>query len=198
MNQPLEIQTPTADAAVPKRDDLAPIREKIKACIQCGTCTGSCPNAFAMDITPRKMWRMVLISPKDEIFSSRTFALCSACYYCTLRCPRGLPLNEAMGDLKQIAARERIGRYKESTDFYRCFMDSVRKHGRVRETEFISHYFLAMAGKKPFLGMKYTPLGIRLMKKGKLAVTNPFSGPGKRSLDAVFRKVESMREEASA
>ncbi|MBU1297870.1 MAG: 4Fe-4S dicluster domain-containing protein [Bacteroidetes bacterium] len=25
--------------------------EKIKSCIQCGTCTGSCPVSYAMDIS---------------------------------------------------------------------------------------------------------------------------------------------------
>ena len=43
-----------------KSEDLAPIQKMVRACIQCGTCTGSCPNAYAMDITPRAMWRRVL------------------------------------------------------------------------------------------------------------------------------------------
>ena len=29
-----------------------PIAEKIKSCIQCGTCSASCPTAYAMDYTP--------------------------------------------------------------------------------------------------------------------------------------------------
>ena len=72
-----------AEAAVdeiPPVDDLAPIRDMVQACIQCGTCTGSCPNAFAMDRTPRQMWRLVLTDRQESIFSSQTFSLCSACY----------------------------------------------------------------------------------------------------------------------
>ena len=114
---------------------LGPVREMIRPCIQCGTCTGSCPNSFAMDITPRKLWRMVLADQKEEIFKSRTFTLCSACYYCTLRCPRGLPLTEAMSALKQIASKKNMKPYKKSVRFYKSFMDSVRRHGRVHEME---------------------------------------------------------------
>ncbi|MCP4680860.1 MAG: heterodisulfide reductase, partial [Desulfobacterales bacterium] len=47
---------------------LQPVQDMVNACIQCGTCTGSCPNAFAMDSTPRKMWRMVLSGRADDIF----------------------------------------------------------------------------------------------------------------------------------
>ncbi|MFP4226135.1 MAG: heterodisulfide reductase, partial [Desulfobacterales bacterium] len=57
---------------------LAPIREKLLACIQCGTCTASCRNAHLMDFTPRRLWRLVLTGNTEEVFHSRTFALCSA------------------------------------------------------------------------------------------------------------------------
>lgn len=164
--------------------NLSQIREMVQACIQCGTCTGSCPNEFAMDITPRRMWRMVLMDQEDAIFQSRTFDLCSSCYYCTLRCPRGLPLTEAMGMLRQIAARDNLVKYKKTTMFYRAFMESVRRHGRVREAEFMSMYFLSM--KNPFLPLKFAPLGLRLMGKRKISVQLPSKGKG--SLDAVFRK----------
>ena len=86
-------------------DLLAAVQEKVLACMQCGTCSGSCANSFAMDLTPRQLWRLAQLGEKEEIFNSKTFYLCSACYYCTLRCPRGLPLTEAMGALKVCSAR---------------------------------------------------------------------------------------------
>lgn len=174
----------------PEENGLAPIQEMVRACIQCGTCTGSCPNAFAMDRTPRQMWRMVIAGKKDDIFQSQTFSLCSACYYCTLRCPRGLPLTEAIGRLKQIAAREGMDRYKKSIRFYKSFMDSVRRHGRVREMEFMTLYFLSM--KSPFLPFKFTPLGLRLMGKGKVSIQVPSKGT--RPLEAIFKKAEALEE----
>ena len=62
--------------SVKPSDPLVSVQEMVQTCIQCGTCTGSCPNAFAMDYTPRKMWRMVLMGQKDDIFKSKTFTLC--------------------------------------------------------------------------------------------------------------------------
>jgi len=175
---------------------LHAIQDKIHACIQCGTCTASCPNEFAMDLTPRKLWRMVLMEETEDIFASQTFTLCSACYSCSLRCPRGLPLTEAMHDLKQMAFRGHMARYKASTAFYGHFMNTIRRHGRIRETEFISRYFLTMTPSKPLLPLSYTGLGFKLFRKGKMAIEYPFAAPGKRSLEKIFQKAESM--EASA
>ena len=180
------------DGAVPAPEALHAIQDKIKACIQCGTCTASCPNEFAMDLTPRQLWRMVLMGETGAIFASQTFTLCSACYSCTLRCPRGLPLTEAMHDLKQMAYRGQMKRYKPSTAFYGHFMDTIRRHGRIRETEFISRYFLTMTPSKPMLPLSYTGLGFKLFRKGKMAIEYPFAAPGKRSLEKIFAKAESM------
>lgn len=176
---------PNQTEAIPLAD-LEDLKEMVRACIQCGTCSASCPNAFAMDLTPRRLWRMVLMGRGDAIFSSKTFALCSACYYCTLRCPRGLPLTDAMAALKQAAARKGISRYRRSTLFYDSFMESVRRHGRVREMEFMSLYFTRM--KNPLLPLEFASLGIKLMVKGKTPLQIPSKGTGK--LEAIFKKVE--------
>jgi heterodisulfide reductase subunit C2 len=171
-------------------DALAAVREMIRSCIQCGTCTGSCPNAFAMDKTPRLLWRMVLVGEGAAIFNSKTFTLCSSCYYCTLRCPRGLPLTDAMSTLKQIASSENMPRYRQSTLFYKKFIESVRRHGRVREMEFMTLYFSAL--KNPLVPFRFAALGMKLMKKGKVSIQIP--SKGKTPLEAIFRKVEELEK----
>jgi len=169
---------------------LVPVRKMLQACIQCGTCTGSCPNAAAMDVTPRYMWRLVLMGDADRIFHTSTFALCSTCYTCALRCPRGLPLTDAMSALKQIAAAENLALYKSGSRFYAAFMESVRRHGRVREMEFMTLYFLSM--KNPLVPLKFIPLGMRLMAKGKIAIEIPSRGTGR--LEALFRQVKALED----
>lgn len=180
------------DADHQATDPLESIRSKVMACIQCGTCTGSCPNAFAMDYTPRRLWRMVLMGQIDEVFQSKTFALCSVCYYCTLRCPRGLALTEAMSSLKQIAAQQDLEPFKTGARFYKSFLGSVRRHGRVKEMEFMTFYFIWM--KNPFIPLKFAPLGMRLMAKRKVLPEIPT--PGKRPLEAIFKKVEELEGKA--
>ena len=172
----------------PERDPLDSIREMVLPCIQCGTCTGSCPNAFAMDKTPRRMWRMVLMGETDAIFNSRTFILCSSCYYCTLRCPRGLPLTDAMNALKQIAARNNLAKYKPSILFYKKFIESVRRHGRVREMEFMTLYFGAL--KSPLVPFKFAPLGVKLLQKGKVSFQVPSKGTAPQ--EKLFQKVMEL------
>jgi heterodisulfide reductase subunit C len=169
-------------------NDLEAIREMVQACIQCGTCTASCPNEFAMDLTPRRLWRMVLMNRSEAVFASRTFTLCSNCYTCTLRCPRGLPLTDAMSALKQIASRLNLKKYRASSYFYQAFISSVRRHGRVREIEFMTLYFSRL--KNPLLPFRFAPLGMKLLAKGKLPLQMPSKGTGK--LEALFTKVEAL------
>ena len=170
-------------------DQLSAIREKVRACMQCGTCTGSCANSYAMDLTPRHLWRLAQLGLKQEIFDSKTFWLCSSCYYCTLRCPRGLPLTEAIGALKRLAVSESILKDKKSSVFYLTFLDTVRRYGRVREMELMARYFLAL--KSPVTPIGFTPLGVKLIVKGKISPQVPtLFGPGK--LEAIYRKVREL------
>ena len=169
-------------------EELEPVSRLVRACIQCGTCTGSCPNAFAMDRQPRELWRLAVMGQSREIFSSRTFVLCSSCYMCTLRCPRGLELTEAMARLKQIAARKQAPVTRTGNTFYRQFLESVRRHGRVREMEFMTLYFAAM--KNPLLPFRFASVGVRLMGKGKLHLQLPQKGRG--ALDSIFKKVAEL------
>lgn len=77
--------------------------EKMLACIQCGTCSASCPTAYAMDHTPRQLWQMVRLGLEAEVLTSRTFWLCTVCNSCQVRCPRGIPITETMVALKEYA-----------------------------------------------------------------------------------------------
>ena len=178
-------------------DALTHLQEAVRACIQCGTCTGSCPNAFAMDRTPRQLWRLLLLGEVEEIFYSKTFTLCSACYLCTLRCPRGLPLTALMAGLKAAAARRGIGRHRASTLFCDSFLANVRRNGRVQEMGLMMTYFARLA--RPGPPLANAGLGLKLLSRGKLRPTWPKSGSDK--LEALFTRVaalEAAKAEESA
>ena len=40
--------------------------ERIKDCIQCGTCSGSCPASYFMDNPPRKLFAMLRAGMRDR------------------------------------------------------------------------------------------------------------------------------------
>ncbi len=162
----------------------------MRGCMQCGSCTGSCPNAFAMDCTPRSMWKLVLAGRKEDVFRSRAFSVCSSCYTCMLRCPRELPLTEAMAALKRIAIREKDPRFHACAAFYTSFLRNVEKRGRLAEMQFLTSYFLK--SKNPLASLRFASLGARLFKKGKIHVTvGTWKGDPKLSrLFALARELE--------
>ncbi len=80
--------------------------EKILSCIQCGTCSASCPTSYAMDYTPRQLWRMVQLGLTAEVLTSRTFWLCTVCKSCQVRCPRGIQITDTMVALREYVQRQ--------------------------------------------------------------------------------------------
>lgn len=81
---------------------------KLATCLQCGTCSSSCPTYFAMDTPPRKLWRMVSLGLQEDIARSSTFWLCTACNSCTIRCPRGIDVSESMRLIREWVNRDRV------------------------------------------------------------------------------------------
>ena len=87
--------------------------EPLKTCIQCGTCSGTCPVAGYMDHTPRQIIAMINQGMKDQVLESNTFWYCASCYHCTVRCPQEINITELMYALKRYSiwkSRYKIGR----------------------------------------------------------------------------------------
>jgi len=71
------------------------IKEALRACIHCGTCTAICPAASFYDYDPRELTSVVqsLIASKDEdglrtLLASDYIWYCGECMSCKTRCPR--------------------------------------------------------------------------------------------------------------
>lgn len=169
-------------------DRLTPAGRQLDSCIQCGTCSASCPSAYAMDITPRQMWRLAQLGFEDEIFHSKAMWLCSLCYLCHVRCPRGIPLTETITKLKQLAFREGIAKSPESIAFYKSFSGVMRRYGRMRELEFMVRFFLTS---NPLNALGFVKLGITMFARGKVHVELPrLVGEGR--LDRLFDRVAEL------
>lgn len=171
---------------------VAPDREKLLTCIQCGTCTASCPTAYAMDYTPRQLWRLIQMGLREEALNSRSFWLCTSCYSCTIRCPRGISLTETMSALKRLALARGIRTEPRVFRFYETFIRTIRRHGRLHELEFMALY----SGRAdPLKLVSQAPLGLVMLRKGKLSLT-PSDMPKKQELEMIFRLVEQMEAKA--
>jgi heterodisulfide reductase subunit C len=77
-------------------------------CYQCGMCSAGCPIAFAMDLLPRQIIRLLQLGLEEDIAKSRTIWLCTSCLTCSVRCPRGLDLAKVMEALRLISLRKNI------------------------------------------------------------------------------------------
>jgi heterodisulfide reductase subunit D len=98
----------TVERDVKFGEEVTPDLSVLRTCIQCGTCSASCPTAYAMDYTPRQLWKLIQLGLRDEVVNSRTFWLCTTCKACTVRCPRGIDLTQTMLMLKEYAVREAL------------------------------------------------------------------------------------------
>ncbi|MDP2917823.1 MAG: 4Fe-4S dicluster domain-containing protein [Dehalococcoidia bacterium] len=181
----------TRDMLDPTFADLvAPDREKLLTCIQCGTCTASCPTAHAMDYTPRQLWRLIQLGLKEEVLSCNSFWLCTACYSCTSRCPRGIACTKTMFTLKRMALSTGVAKRHATAHFYEAFTETVRRHGRIHDVELMTIFFNKS---KRLQAISYTRLGLTLWRKGKVSLDA--AGVNIKRLDqmeAIFRKAEEL------
>ena len=139
--------------------------EQILKCIQCGTCTGSCPMSDVMDHGPRKLFALVKGGDIEEALKSNTYWVCASCYFCTVRCPRGIKITDIMYALKQLAVKRGYFPAKEKTPaLYLSFRDTVEQYGRLSEAKLMQKF----AVKSPGIIFKQMGLGIKLLTRGRI------------------------------
>jgi len=80
--------------------------QDLMACYQCGKCSAGCPVAFAMDLLPSEVIRLVQLGQVEEVLHSATIWFCAACQACYARCPHGVDLTRIMEALRELAKEE--------------------------------------------------------------------------------------------
>jgi len=73
-----------------------PAGKRILSCIQCGTCSGTCPYGEHMEYTPRRVINMLRHGRIEEVFKTDNMLRCVACYACSAKCPRDIKLTEVL------------------------------------------------------------------------------------------------------
>ncbi len=145
---------------------LIPGGEKIEACLQCGTCTGSCPLSYLMDITPRELIALFRAGDIDSIIKSRTIWVCASCYACQTRCPASIKVTDIIYSLKRMAMNRKV--YPKKFPVHSLsgsFIKSIKAFGKLNEPRLMLYYFLKTGFWKAF---SFLPLGLKLAGKGRL------------------------------
>jgi len=163
--------------------------ESIKKCIQCGSCTGSCPVSYTMDITPREVIALFRSGEIEDILSSRTIWICASCYGCTVRCPQGVKVTDILYALKRLAIENKI--YPKRFPVHalsKSFVFLTNRFGRSYEPGLIVSYFLRT---NPFKLLGMIPLFIKLLAKGRIGIL-PKRIKGHKNFSRILDEAEIM------
>jgi len=142
--------------------------EKLFSCIQCGTCSATCPLSHYMDYTPRRIIAMVREGFKDDVLHSHTIWLCASCYACTVDCPREIKITDVMYALKQEALRQ--ARYPKRFPIpvlAREFFRGVEQAGRSSEGRLMVKFYLKT---NPLAMLRNVAVAWKLFRTGRLSL----------------------------
>jgi len=143
--------------------------EEISRCIQCGTCSSSCPLVTYMDYPPRKIIAMVKHGFRDEVLRSFTPWLCASCYSCQVRCPSNIKITDIMYTLKREAIQANVYPKKFPIPALAQEMHKlIAKNGRNSELWVVLNMYMRL--KNPLGPLKMTSTGLKLMKTGRLSL----------------------------
>jgi heterodisulfide reductase subunit C len=143
----------------------------LTTCIQCGTCSGTCPVAGFMDATPRRLIAMIRADRKEQVLKSNTYWYCASCYQCTVRCPRGIDIAEMMYALKRYSMWK--GSHQKDLigpTFSETFVQTIMRSGRSYEPVLATTYLFTY-GFQDMLQEAATATG--LMLKGRMPLLPP-------------------------
>lgn len=162
---------------------------KIRKCIQCGTCTGSCPVSYMMDITPREVIALFRAGDIESILNSRTIWICASCYSCSVRCPSGIKVTDILYALKRLAMEKRA--FPRNFPVYalsRSFVSLMNLFGKSYEPGFILMYYLRTDPRKL---LALLPLSYKLWRKGRIHFF-PRKIRGRKQFSEILSEAEIM------
>ena len=148
--------------------------ENVFLCYQCRKCASGCPSRMFMDSTPTELMRYIQLGMVDEAMKKNTIWYCMSCHTCSTRCPQDIDIAHVVDAIRIIVQEKKIKADSGNTKlFNRLWMKMLKYMGRMYELGLTGTLNLLTA--KPF---KDLPLGIRMIRKGKLkllpSVKKPF------------------------
>lgn len=142
--------------------------EEIDRCIQCGTCSSSCPMSVYMDYPPRKIIALIKNGFKEEALKSLTIWLCPSCYTCQVRCPANIKITDVMYALKRKAIKDKTYPSRFAIPVLAKEMHRIiANYGRSSELWLVLNMYLK--SKNPLGLLKMAPMGLSLMKTGRMS-----------------------------
>jgi len=165
----------------------------VRLCIQCGTCTASCPSATRWEYTPSGVIAMVRAGMRDEVLSSSSMWHCLSCYFCTVRCPRGVKPTELFHVLEGLASQHGYkARGTRTPAMYSSFVKTIKGNGRVHEFGMMLRYYLKT---NPLVSLTMLPVGLKLFSHKRLSFL-PKKIKGREDLSKIIQKFREVRDKS--
>jgi Fe-S oxidoreductase len=70
--------------------------ERVKTCLQCGTCSGICPFGYIMKFPPGKMIGAIRADFFEQVLKTDSVWMCVSCNACSAFCPQNIPITAAL------------------------------------------------------------------------------------------------------
>jgi heterodisulfide reductase subunit C len=167
-----------------------PDGDKVRNCIQCGTCTGSCPVSYAMDISPRQLVALFRAGFLEEILRSRSIWICASCYACTVRCPVGIRVTDNIYALKRVATRMGVLPDFPAHVMAEVFAGNVWRFGRNWEL-WLGIRYLLQAQPTALVSPRMLRFALAMLRRRRLGI---LPGRIKRvgEIRAIIRRAEEL------
>jgi heterodisulfide reductase subunit C2 len=141
--------------------------EKVSACYQCYRCTNGCPALAEMDLYPHRLIRGIMLGDRDKVLTSKTLWSCLQCYTCSIRCPNDIDIAHVINTARKVSVAEAKEAEKDTWMFDSLFVENVKKHGRLNETEVTMLYKLK---KKNLFDIGDALMGMTMFMKGRIGL----------------------------
>ena len=168
----------------------------VKMCMQCGVCSGSCPLGPHWEHPPQEIFMMIRAGKRDEVLTSDSMWMCTSCYNCIARCPRGLPITHIMHGLAHYAERLGIAPKEQPTrKFAKLFWDNLTKKGRVNELQLgIKLYFMNGFGEGIKTALKMKDIGLGMWKTKRMSPMEYLGGHSIKDTSGLTKILNKARE----
>lgn len=142
---------------------------------------------------------LIRAGKREEVLTSESMWMCTSCYNCIVRCPRGLPITHIMHGLAHYAKRlGLVPKEQPTAKFAQMFWDNLMKKGRVNELKLgLALYFMNGFAEGLKVAMAQKDLGLAMMKTKRMNPMEILGGHGLKDLSGfqkIIRKAQELED----
>ena len=139
---------------------------------------------------------MIRAGKREEVLTSDSMWMCTSCYNCIVRCPRGLPITHIMHGLASYG--KKLGLAPKNTPtlkFGDIFWKSIEENGRVNELKIgVGLYFMDGFGQGIKNALAGKELGMAMMKTKRMNAMEYFGGHKCKDRSGIAKMLKKAKE----